>query len=91
MFGCVNADTGEIVYTGARLKGLRQIYASPVGAGDRIYLPDRGGATAVIAHADQFDLLAVNTLDDGFDASPVVVGDMLLLKGNRYLYCIGAP
>jgi len=33
-------------------------------------------------------VLAVNTLDDGFDASPVIVGDALLLKGNNFLYCI---
>jgi hypothetical protein len=35
-------------------------------------------------------VLAVNELEDGFDASPVVVGDELLLKGNNFLYCIAA-
>ena len=87
---CVNAKTGEIVYTGERLNGLRQIFASPVGAGGHIYVPDRGGKVAVIAHADRFEVLAVNELEDGFDASPVVVGDELLLKGNNFLYCIAA-
>jgi hypothetical protein len=32
--------------------------------------------------------LATNRLDDGFDASPVVVGLQLLLRGQRYLYCL---
>ena len=34
------------------------------------------------------ETVATNTLDDGFDASPVVIGDELYLKGNKYLYCI---
>jgi hypothetical protein len=29
-------------------------------------------------------------LDDGFDASPALVGNELYLRGNRYLYCITA-
>ncbi len=88
---CVNAKTGEIVYTGERVSGLRQIFASPVGAGGHLYIADRGGKTAVIAHGDRFEVLAVNELQDGFDASPVVVGDELLLKGNNFLYCIAEP
>jgi hypothetical protein len=33
-------------------------------------------------------VLAVNTLDDGFDASPVAVDGELYLRGQRFLYCI---
>ncbi|MBX3179658.1 MAG: PQQ-binding-like beta-propeller repeat protein [Candidatus Hydrogenedentes bacterium] len=87
---CVDAHTGRLIYTGQRLEGLRQTYASPAGAAGRIYVPDRSGKTAVVAHGDAFELLAVNSLEDGFDASPVIVGDTILLKGNRFLYCIGA-
>jgi len=38
--------------------------------------------------ADTFEVLAINKLDDGFDASPAIVGDELYLKGNKSLYCI---
>ena len=34
-------------------------------------------------------ILAENQLDDGFDASPVVVGDDLYLRGRRFLYAVG--
>ena len=45
---------------------------------------------AVIKRSVEFEVLAVNTLDDEIDASPAVVGDELLLKGKTYLYCIAA-
>jgi len=88
---CVDARSGNVIYQRERLSGLRQIYASPVGAGGRVYITDRNGKTVVFAHNDTFELLAENALDDGFDASPIIVGDALLLKGNTYLYCIAAP
>ena len=42
----------------------------------------------MIEAGPKFKLLAVNTLDDGFDASPVVVDDELYLRGGRFLYRI---
>jgi len=42
----------------------------------------------VIKRTGKFDLVATNTLDDRFDASPAVVGDQLFLRGHRFLYCI---
>jgi outer membrane protein assembly factor BamB len=88
ILSCYDAVTGDPVFTGERLPGLRQVYASPVGAAGRIYIADRDGNVTVVRHADKFEVLATNTLDDGFDASPVVVGDALYLKGNTHLYCI---
>ena len=42
----------------------------------------------VLKNADTLEVLATNTLDDGFDASPCVIGDNLYLKGRKNLYCI---
>ena len=64
------------------------MYASPVGAAGRIYIADRDGTTTVIKQSDTLEVLAVNTLDDGFDASPIIIGDELYLKGRTHLYCI---
>ncbi len=33
-------------------------------------------------------ILATNQLDDGFDASPVIVGGDLYLRGRRFLYAV---
>jgi hypothetical protein len=53
-----------------------------------VYITSRDGATLVIRHGPRFEVLATNTLDDGFDASPALVDDELYLRGNRYLYSI---
>lgn len=84
----LNAKTGETVLGGERLPGLGTLYASPVCAGDRIYLPDRDGTTLVFKKSDKLEVLATNRLDDPIDASPAVIGKQLFLRGEKYLYCI---
>lgn len=88
VLSCFDAKTGKPLFDGERLPGLKQIYASPVGAGGHVYIPDRDGTTMVIKKSDTLEIVATNVLEDGFDASPVVIGDELYLKGNKYLYCI---
>jgi outer membrane protein assembly factor BamB len=85
-----NAKTGEKLYGEQRIEEVPNVYASPVGAGGKVYIAGREGSTAVIERGATFKLLSVNKLDDGFDASPVVVGDELYLRGKKNLYCIAA-
>jgi len=87
---CIDAKTGEAKFERAPLEGLGTIYASPVGAGGHIYIADRDGKTAVVEQSDSFKSVAVNTLEDSFDATPVVVGNELYLRGSKHLYCIAA-
>ena len=48
-----------------------------------------GDVVAVVLDGGrEYKVLVKNTLDDGFDASPVVVGDELYLRGYRNLYRI---
>ncbi len=84
----VHAKTGEERPGSFRLEGLGNIYASPVAAGDRVYITGREGATAVIRHDENPEMLALNVLDDGFSASAAIAGKELFLRGERYLYCI---
>jgi len=42
----------------------------------------------VIQSGPKFEVLATNTLEDGFDASPIAVGSELYLRGQRFLYRI---
>ena len=53
--------------------------------------PGRDGTTIVIKHGPTYEVLAKNTLDDGFDASPALVDNEIYLRGYTYLYAIGAP
>ena len=85
---CINTTTGEPHYANQRLEGIRDLYASPVGTGNRIYLLSRDGVSMVIEHGPEYKVLATNKLDDKFDASPVIVDNELFLRGHNYLYCI---
>lgn len=84
------AASGRKVFGPERLPGIRDVYASPVAAGGRLYVTSRDGATVVLAAGRDFSVLATNQLDDGFDASPAVVGGEIYLRGQQYLYCISA-
>ncbi|MEO8260039.1 MAG: PQQ-binding-like beta-propeller repeat protein [Acidobacteriota bacterium] len=80
-----DARSGTPHYQRQRLSGLAEVYSSPVAARGRVYITSRDGTTLVIRHGSRFEVLATNTLDDGFDASPALVGTDLYLRGNRYL------
>ncbi|MBI4583837.1 MAG: hypothetical protein HY717_07420 [Planctomycetes bacterium] len=61
-------------------------------ANGRIYYLSRSGRTVVLAAKPKFEKLAHNVLgsDAGtFNASPAVAGNHLLLRSDRFLYCIG--
>ena len=86
---CLDAKTGKPVIDSQRVEDLQgNVYASPVGAGGKVYLVARGGATVVIKASDKLEVLATNQLDEQFDASPGVAGKELFLRGQQHLYCI---
>lgn len=91
VLSCLNPRTGEILRGPFRLGGLREIFASPVAADGRIYIVGRNGATLVLSHEAKPQVLALNSLEDQFSASPALVGEALYLRGEKYLYCIGRP
>lgn len=81
-------ETGESFYGPERLDGVSGVYASIVGAADRVYIAGRNGTVNVLQHGSEFKILAKNKLDDSFNASPAIVGSELYLRGAQYLYCI---
>lgn len=85
---CVDAKTGKIFYEAQRPEGVKGAYASPIWANGLVYFIDRKGACSIIKDGEQFEVVAVNVLEDNFDASPVVIGKDLFLRGWNNLYCI---
>ena len=87
---CADAATGKVVYE-ERIEGAGQFYASLVLADDKLYCVSRRGSVFVLAAKPQFEQLARNELNDrsSFDASPTVAGDRLLIRSDKFLYCIG--
>ncbi len=90
---CLNAQTGKPVYR-ERLNVAGagdKIYASLVAADGKLYGVTRLDGTVVLALSPKFKLLAHNRLGDEsvFNATPAVSDGRLLLRSDRFLYCIG--
>ncbi len=86
----VNARTGGEPGGPFRLGAVFNIYSSPVAAAGRIYVTDRNGKTLVISNDTEPKALALNELEDRFSASAALAGDAIFLRGEKFLYCIGA-
>ena len=91
VLSCLDAATGEVKYSGQKMTDVRSVYSSLASAGGNVYAPSREGATVVFQAGPEYKEVAVNVLDDTFDASPVIVGGELYLRGWKHLYCIAEP
>lgn len=85
---CLDARDGTEYYANVKLEGIKNIFTSPVGVKDRIYIAGTNGAFAVVKTGKTFEVLAQNILDDQFFASPVILDDTLFLRGVKALYCV---
>ncbi|MCH8333808.1 hypothetical protein IIC65_07740, partial [Candidatus Sumerlaeota bacterium] len=88
LMSVVDAKTGAEHYFMKRFPHSYCIKASPVGAGDKIYLASEEGDIIVLKRGKEFEILATNSMGEMFLASPVVVGGDLFLRGQKTLFCI---
>jgi len=93
---CASAKDGKRVYR-ERIKGLsrggRPVYASPVLAGNRIYIVSRYDGTFVLPAKPEYKILAQNKFaGDESDASgtPAISGNELFVRTGKFLYCVAA-
>jgi outer membrane protein assembly factor BamB len=89
---CLDAETGKEVYAG-RLKGdSMNFYASPLAADGKVYYVNRKSGVYVVQAGPEFKQLAFNKFEDDdsrSNASPIAHDGCLLLRTDKYLYCIG--
>ena len=79
-------ETGEILKR-ARLSGaLGAYYASPVASDGKIYAVSEEGKVAVIRAGAQWELLAVNAMDEGSKSTPAIVDGKLYIRTYDALY-----
>jgi outer membrane protein assembly factor BamB len=82
---CLEAATGNVVWKG-RVPG--NFSASLIYGDGRLYASSVQGKTAVLKAGRAFEILATNTLEGGFMASPAVIGKALILRTKTHLYRI---
>lgn len=98
---CLDAKTGEAIFReralegggGGRRGGGKPFYASPILVNGRLYCVSRKNGTFVIAAEPQFKQLARNGFasdDSQFNGTPAVVGNRIILRSDKAMYCVTA-
>lgn len=91
VISCLNALDGSVIWN-KRQSG--EYWASPLyaegknGAPGNLYLCSKEGVVSVVAAEDEFRIVAEAEFPDGFNASPAVVSDSLILRSFTHLYRI---
>ena len=88
---CLDVKTGQSVYQN-RLKTRGRVYASIVRGGENLFVTTRDVGVIVLEAKPEYKELHVNTIDTDtnmVNASPAIVGDLLLMRTDAFLYCIG--
>ncbi len=83
VISCLDALTGQPVWA-KRASG--EFWASPLLAGENLYFFSKEGKILVIAAEDEYRLIAENHFPAGFNASPAVIDDALILRTFTHLY-----
>lgn len=85
---CLDALTAKVIWS-KRLPG--EYWSSPLYANGLIYCFSQTGEIPVFKATRELELVAENKLNDGFNASPAVAGESLILRSKTHLYRIQNP
>jgi outer membrane protein assembly factor BamB len=88
---CADVNTGEVVYEERLEPKSGKIYASPVVADGKLYYVSREDGAFGLPAEPRYEVLAHNTIasdESIFNASPVISDGQILLRSDKYLYCI---
>ena len=81
--------TGEILRQGRLSGAVDKYFASPVAADGNLFLVSQGGNVSVVRAGADWEILAVNDLDDEVYATPAIAGGRIFIRTRSALYCFG--
>jgi outer membrane protein assembly factor BamB len=84
----LDMTNGKEIYA-KRLEGVSTPSSPIVTPNGLIYFAS-AGKSYIVKAGHQYDLVSTNDLEDSSAASAAVVSGKLILKGQRYLYCVAA-
>jgi len=85
---CINPANGATLWKGELPKASANYYASPAVADGKIYAAREDGVIFVAKIDGGFEVLSENNMGEPVIASPVPIGNRLLIRGERNLFCI---
>jgi outer membrane protein assembly factor BamB len=83
---CCEAETGDQVW---RQRLGSNITASPILAGDHLFVCLEDGRTLVLKTGRVFDRVSENRLEEGLYATPAISRGRIFLRTSKHLYAIG--
>jgi outer membrane protein assembly factor BamB len=90
ILSCYDLRTGELRYEQRLPEITSGFSASPVAADGKLYLSSEDGAVLVVKAGPAFALVGRNPMGQPLMATPAISGGMLLVRGERDLFAIGA-
>ncbi|MEP7274387.1 MAG: PQQ-binding-like beta-propeller repeat protein [Acidobacteriota bacterium] len=81
--------TGNVIKQGRLHGAIDKYFASPVGADDKVFLIGQNGAMSVLKAAGEWEVVAVNEMDDECFATPAIADGRIYVRTGSALYCFG--
>lgn len=78
---------GETVWTKKRIGNFGNYYASPIAAGDRIYVPGENGYIVTLKAGPEVEMLAKNDVGDSLVATPAIADNRIYVRTLNSLHC----
>jgi len=87
----LDPGAGNVLKQG-RLEGaLGQYFASPVASDNKLYTVSQEGKATVLKAGRDWEILAVNDLNEECHATPAIAGGRIYIRTRSTLYCFGQP
>ncbi len=87
---CVDPSNGQTIWSNRFPKNRSNYYSSPLIAGDTLFAPREDGFIYVANVANNaFELLSENDMKESVIGSPVPLGNNVLIRGEKHLFCFG--
>jgi outer membrane protein assembly factor BamB len=82
--------TGNVIKQGRLHGAIDKYFSSPVAADDKVFLIGQGGQVSVLKAAGDWQVLAVNELDDECFATPAIADGHIYIRTRSALYSFGS-
>ena len=81
--------TGNVLKQGRLHGAIDKYFSSPVAADDKVFLIGQAGQVSVLKAAGEWEVLAVNELDDECFATPAIADGRIYIRTRSALYAFG--
>ena len=89
IFTTVDSSTGEMLKRGRIPDGGGQYFSSPVMGDGKLYVASDEGKVVVIKAAADWEVLAVNDLEEEIYATPAIAPGRIFIRTRGHLYAFG--